>query len=243
MKGRKIMKEETYLSIFDEICREDEEDILRICSVASQKLNDLLKLPFDDPRLVGVIFSKTFDAILEELKSSEEKNSSAELNICNRFVIGYTTTASDEEEKSGNFMIYINHLSTENHYERSEDIHERDPKELCVKWNTDNINENPSAIQRIQAIAVDKLKQIDVLIGGKDIIMPVFVLTYESLVDVIKIRRSETKEFEYEVNFLSCFNITARETELGDSDISIRPNINAKLALKSDKLASSIYDD
>ena len=237
------MKEETYLQIFDEICREDEEDILRICSVASQKLNDLLKLPFDDPRLVGVIFSKTFDAILDELKDSEQKNSGCELNICNRLAIGYTTTASDEEEKSGNFMIYINHKSTETHYESSDEVMGKESKDLCVEWNTSNIRDNPSAIQRIQAIAVDKLRKIDVIIGGKDIIMPVFIMTYESLIDVIKIRRQETKEFEYEINFLSCFNVTARETEDGDSEISIRPNINAKLTIKSDKIASSQYDD
>ena len=239
-----MAKEEKYLSYYDEICVEDEKDVYEICLTASRIIYDKIHLQFDDPKLVGVVFSKTFDAILEELKNSEKDNSSYELNICDRLRIGYTTTDSDEEEKTGNFMIYINHENADNKYdgldEKSSDL---TIKQLCSQYNTNNTKDNPEAIERIQAIAIDRLKKIDVLIGGTSIIMPIFCMTYESLVNMLKQKRVASKQFEYEINFLSCFYILARENEEGDSDISIRPNINAKLTIKSDKMASSIHDD
>lgn len=244
MEEKKIMKEEKYLAYYDEICVEDKKEVLDICTTASQVINDRFKIPFDDPKLLGVLFSKTFEAIIDELKDAQEKKSSYEINIAKRLSIGYTTTSSEEEEKQGNFMIYIiHHSSGENHSDIIEDKEDKKPKDLCVQWKDANIVDNTQAISRISSKTIDKLRKIEVFIGGDDIVIPLFIAIYDSLITIVKeLRLAHKDTLEYELNFLSCFTVIVRENKDGEQEISFEPSIDAKLAIKSDKLATSIHD-
>jgi hypothetical protein len=83
---------------------------------------------------------------------------------------------------------------------------------------------------------------LDVNLSTADMVMPIFITTYETLVNYLSIKRREEDKFEKEINFISCFYITARESDGPDDIIDIRPNINAKLTLKNDAGASSKYE-
>ena len=85
------------------------------------------------------------------------------------------------------------------------------------------------------------MKSIQVNIGISELIMPIFITVYECTVNYVRIKRQELKEFEFEINFISCFHIGCMETEDGSS-IYIRPNIEAKLLMKDDQAATSIHE-
>lgn len=49
---------EKYELAFDELCIEDREDVITICSAAQEKLRKAFKIDINDPRIIGVMFSK-----------------------------------------------------------------------------------------------------------------------------------------------------------------------------------------
>lgn len=232
---------EKYLEYFNEFAHEDQEHIITICETASKIIWDRFRARFDDPRLLGSCFSKIFGAFLNKLESLESEYSNFDINICDRLLIGYSTTEDDDDEKQGNFMVSIRHLNSNKKNEESDDPTAK-CTERAVQWNTENIIAQPELLRKISIEAVDELKQIDVAIGSSEIIIPLFVTVYESIVNYLKLKRRENDSFEFEVNFMSCFYIGARESEDEIDDIYIRPNIESKLKLKNDTKASSKYE-
>lgn len=237
------MEEEKYTEYFKNYCVEDQDDVILICQAASSKIYDRVKLKLDDPKLLAVIFSQIYEAILDELKSLEDKYTEFKIDIADRLEIGYTNSEDEDDEKVGNFMIYMKHLSSS-----KKDDSEVDPTlksaDLANRWNTENIVNQPEILKKISITACEKLKSIDVYLASSELIIPIFVYVYEAITSVLSIRRKELDEFEYEINFISCFYIGAREAENDDASdqIYIRPNIESKLKLKNDLKASSKYE-
>jgi hypothetical protein len=233
---------EKYETYFNEICTEDVEDVLMICTTASKRLWDLFKIKVDDPKMIAVIFSKTYETVLKELANLEKEYDNYQITFCDRFVIGYTTDENENDEKEGNFMIKIDHLNV------IPTIDDYDPqlsnRERCVQWNTDNIKKQPEELKKIASMTTEALRKLDINALADEIIIPIFVTVYETIIEVMKIRRKEEDKFEFEINFCSCFYITVIEQEDQDNDIiNIRSNIHGKLMLKNDAMASGKYDD
>ena len=90
--------------------------------------------------------------------------------------------------------------------------------------------------------AISLLKEMDVLMPSDEFIVVIFTTVYEEIVNYLKIHRRDIKEFEFEINFCSCFFVLARETESGEDDIIFRPSIFSKLSLKDDKGGSSEFE-
>ena len=88
---------------------------------------------------------------------------------------------------------------------------------------------------------MEKMKSLDIMLASSEFVIPIFITIYDTVVNYLKIRRSELGTFEYEINFISCFNIKAMEGDENDI-IAIRPNIEAKLELKNDAVASSKFE-
>lgn len=237
---------EKYITAFEEICTENVDDVLTICLSATDQLLDKFKINLADdkgtadPRLAAVIFSKTFDCILDELKNQQKGKSECNINICKRFNIGYTTNENSDDEKVGNFCIYLNHLNIS---AKQSIIDTTEEKSIvrCTQWNTVNVEDQPEIIKNIAANAVSELKKIDVVINSSETIMPIFITVYENIINYIIIKRAESNAYEFTINFASCFDITARESEDG-TDIVITPSINSKLYLKDDSSASGKYE-
>lgn len=236
-----MAEREKYLNYFDEFAVEDQEDVITICETASKIIWDRFRARFDDPRLLATTFSHIYTAIKNKLKSLEAEYSDFKLNIAGRLEMGYTTNENEDDEKQGNFMVFIRHLNSN---KKNDELDDPTLKavERAVQWNTENIIDQPKLLTAISVDALELLKTVDINIGSSELIMPIFVTTYESIINYIKIKRREENDFEYEVNFISCFYIGARETEDDIDDIYIRPNIEAKLEIKDDSKASSQYE-
>lgn len=232
---------EKYVPYFEEICREDEEHVLTICDVAGACILEKFHLRFDDPKLLATVWSKIFDSFLIKLEKLENQFSDFNINICDRVNIGYSTNENEEDEKQGNFMVFITHLNNNKKTEVSEDPRSK-AEERAMQWNTENLIEQPNLLAEISVDALELLKGIDVYLGSREFIMPIFCMVYEQLVSYLMTKRREKDEYEFEINFISCFFIGARETEDGEDEIFIRPNIESKLRLKSDGKASSKYE-
>ena len=228
------------IKYFNEICPDDQDDVLTVCEISSKELFQKFKLKFDDPRTLAAIWAKIFDSSVKYLKGCEETHSEFEINIADRLVIGYDTSTDEDDEKQGNFCIYIRHLNSDKKDDMTIEPSDK-AVERAVQWNTNNIVDKSSTIRDISNNALEYCKEIDVHLGSAELVMPIFVKTYEALVKFIKIKRSDTDQFEYSINFLSCFTIVCRETEDGDL-IDIVPSITSKLGLKNDSQASAKYE-
>jgi hypothetical protein len=235
---------EKYEAYFNEMVQENEEDILTICETASRSLNDDIKIPINDPRLIGCIFSITYDSIIKKLKEVESSGDwlDQEINIANRLLIGFSTNENDDDEKMGNFMVYLRDNKI-THKRIEVDDPMAPSKERSVQWMTENIQHNPSLLKDIAISSIKALKEYDIHIQDEEIIWPIFCYTYDSIVNYLKIKRAENNDFEFEIYFMSCFYIGARESEDDLIEIYITPNIESKLTLKDDTLASSSKDD
>ncbi len=233
--------EEKYLSYFDEFAKEDKDHIITICETASKFIWERFRARFDDPKLLAVTFSKIYSAFLNKLESLESEYSDFKINICNRLEMGYSTNEDEDDEKQGNFMVFIRHLNTTKKNEENDDPTAK-AKERAVQWNTENIIDQPQLLKKISVDAIEALKSEDINLGTSELIMPIFITTYEAIINYLKIKRHEEDAFEFEINFMSCFYIGARESDDDIDDIYIRPNIEAKLKLKNDTAASSKYE-
>lgn len=237
---------EKYEQYFQENCTEDVEDVLTICETAGERLKDRFSMSLSnpetgkiEPKYVASCFGKIFEAIILKLQSLEKDYSKFEINILDRLLIGYTTTENEDDEKQGNFMIYIKH-NTSNKKDEGVDDPTTTARERCVQWNAENVIVQPEIIKKIAINATKMLDEdIDIVLVDSECVMPIFIFVYESLVNYVKIRRREKGDFEFEINFMSCFFIGATESEDGKDTIYIRPNINAKLMLKNDGEATA----
>lgn len=236
-----------YVDYFNENVVEDRDEIVTICETAGKQLLEKFSLNFNDPEtnkpnpmLVASCFAKIFDAFLISLEKLEKQYSAFEINVCGRFVIGYSTNQDDDDEKQGNFMVYIRHLNNSKKNDDNDDP-SMNAKEKCVQWNAENITEQSELIKSISIEAITTLQEIDLVLASSECIMPIFVTVYEAIVNHLKIVRREMELFEHEINFVSCFFIGVREGEDND-DIFIRPNIESKLRLKNDSLATTKYE-
>ena len=236
-----------YLSYFDEVVHENQEDIITICESASRKIYDQVGIKFgnkeDDAKLIGVIFSKTYESIISVLKKLEATKSNEVINFCNRFNVGFSTSDNEDDEKQGNFMFFMTDLGKSHKDVDMEDSDTSTQKERAIFWNMENAKENPEVIRDIGIEAIKKLDdEVDVKLESWEFIPPFFSIVYDAIVNYVKIKRREADEFEFEIYFMSCFYIGARETEDDADVIYITPNIDSKLSMKDDLKASSKND-
>lgn len=229
-----------YEEFFNLNASEDEEDIRNICGTAIERLKSF-NITFNDYRLLAAFFCKVYDALLTSLEKFEKEYSDFEINFCDRFVIGYSTSEDEDDEKQGNFMVYVRHIKADTKkYEFNDE--ELKTSERLASWVTDNLNDQPELITKIAGEAIKLLKDINIRISSTDCIITVFSVIYETIVNYLKAQRQNTNSYEYEINFMGCFYIGVRESEDGEGDVYIRPNIESKLRLKNDAVASSKYE-
>lgn len=216
---------------------EDEEDIQMISETANSILRDRFHISLNDHRLLTSAFLKIFEGFIEKLKTLQKEYDNFQINLANRLAIGFTNNENDDDEKSGNFMIFIQHLREATKVDNADDPTVSNI-ERAVQWNAENIIEQPELIRSLTIEAVKYLRDIDIQLANNEIIMPIFITYYESIINYLKIHRREADLFEMQLNY-SWFFIGAREGEDGRDTIFVRPSINGKLSLKSDITASS----
>ena len=228
---------EKWIRYYEDNIYEDEDHIQMISETAISVIRERFSIVLNDHRLMTAAFLKIFESFIEKLKTLQKDYDNFQINLANRLAIGFTNNDNDEDEKSGNFMLFIQHLR-----EATKVDNVTDPTvsniERAVQWNAENIVENPDLIRSLTIEAVKYLNGIDIQIANNEIIMPIFISYYECIINYLKIYRREADLFEFQLNY-SWFFIGAREGEDGRDTVFIRPSINGKLSLKSDVNASS----
>ena len=106
------MANEKYVDYFMENTEEDRDETLEILDEVLEELKKLnVYFNKESNVLIGAIFGKTFESILDTLLEFEKKQyNSYSIVIAERVAIGYSSTEDEDEEKQGNFMLFIKHL-------------------------------------------------------------------------------------------------------------------------------------
>lgn len=219
---------------------EDVNENMEIGNLAIDAVYKKYKIKFSSPRLVLAYYNKVYGVIKETLLSKRAKNAEYKINVAGIVEIGYTDGDKNEDlEKMGSFVPYIMQLGESTGLDSE---YGDDSLEKCVQWNSKNVKEQKDIINKISVSAVKVcLDELDLTIGNPEIIIPVWVAIHESMVKLMKLKLTESKEFEIMINFAGCYDVYCRKTEDG-TDIEFSPNIEDKLDTKSDIKASSKYE-
>lgn len=223
---------------------ENEEDLITVGELANKVLHKNLSLGINDPKTTIAVYCNIFESICGIVASKEEEWSDFCLNVVDRLKVGYTTTDNEDDEKSGNFMVFLQHAekpaSSNDEFDEDED----DTITLCTQWNAANIKEQADVLKEIGSKGMKHLSEIiNVKIESLEIIIPLFCYTHDELIKFMRIKRAESDDGQYELNMAGLFTIGIRETSDGDEEIYYVPSITLKLMFKNDAIATGSQED
>lgn len=238
------------IKAYDSRTFENQKDIALICDTANKVIYDRFRVNLrrpDDPffsyyKMTAMIFVETFRAIIQQLLDRRATNATYNINIGNRINIGFSNSDNDEDEKNGNFCPYVKDIP---HYTVKDDDDiklDGHCKEYIRNWNQENMIQNPEDTLTIANRALKSLKAIDINLGSPELVFPLFVTIYESIISYLKIRRRESEDDEFMINFCNCIIVDCIGQDDGVDKITIIPAIEDKLNIKSDKNGTAIYE-
>lgn len=238
------------IKAYDNRTFENQKDIALICDTANKVIYDRFRVNLrrpDDPffsyyKMTAMIFVETFRAIIQQLLDRRATNATYNINIGNRINIGFSNSDNDEDEKNGNFCPYVKDIP---HYTVKDDDDiklDGHCKEYIRNWNQENMIQNPEDTLTIANRALKSLKAIDINLGSPELVFPLFVTIYESIISYLKIRRRESEDDEFMINFCNCITVDCIGQDDGVDKITIIPAIEDKLNIKSDKNGTAIYE-
>ena len=238
------------IKAYDSRTFENQKDIALICDTANKVIYDRFRVNLrrpDDPffsyyKMTAMIFVETFRAIIQQLLDRRATNATYNINIGNRINIGFSNSDNDEDEKNGNFCPYVKDIP---HYTVKDDDDiklDGHCKEYIRNWNQENMIQNPEDTLTIANHALKSLKAIDINLGSPELVFPLFVTIYESIISYLKIRRRESEDDEFMINFCNCITVDCIGQDDGVDKITIIPAIEDKLNIKSDKNGTAIYE-
>lgn len=238
------------IKAYDSRTFENQKDIALICDTANKVIYDRFRVNLrrpDDPffsyyKMTAMIFVETFRAIIQQLLDRRTTNATYNINIGNRINIGFSNSDNDEDEKNGNFCPYVKDIP---HYTVKDDDDiklDGHCKEYIRNWNQENMIQNPEDTLTIANRALKSLKAIDINLGSPELVFPLFVTIYESIISYLKIRRRESEDDEFMINFCNCITVDCIGQDDGVDKITIIPAIEDKLNIKSDKNGTAIYE-
>lgn len=229
----------------DSLC-EDFDIIESIADTANRALYEKYKIKIDSWALSTAIFLKTFESICTMLKSKEKDYSSYAVNFMNRFIVSFNSNINDEDEKTGNFMIYLRHVGGDTVKDTFVDPTDT-PLTRVSDWNKDNliskiddgiVKKQPELTRKMSLLAVDYINKINIKLANNEVIFPMFINFYDAVITVCKLARKDRDLPKLEVN-LGLLRVVVKEGPDGRDIIELKPDIAGKLNIKDDKLASS----
>lgn len=224
---------------FEENVVDNREDLIKIGEFANEMLFKNISLGLTNAMTTISIYAKIFDVICDAVVDKEEEYSEFALNVAGRFTIGYTTTDNEDDEKSGNFMCFMNHID-EPHSDAPSDENESDTIQLCVQWNANNIKTQSEMLKDIRSKGKKQLSSLlNIKTESDEYIMPMFCIIHEAIVSYVKSKLIENEETmsEYEINVAGLYTIGAQMIE-GVPSIYYVPTISLKLKFKNDAIAT-----
>ncbi len=228
---------------FKDNVSENADELLAIAELANRKLHETLSLGLDSPMTTVAIYAQIFESMCKVIAEKEKDYDSFNLNMADTFHIGYDTTDSEDDEKTGNFMVYMNHIDNQK-TDAVLDDEEDNTLALCAMWNATNVKTQAEVIKEV---AVQALKDLGTLINIKmeshEFIIPMFCIIHSQLIKFLKQKRTELGLSEYELNVAGLFTAGCSVNENTEEEIYFVPSIALKLLFKNDSIASSSGDD
>lgn len=235
---------EKFITYAQNIIVDNIDDVYSIIEIAMRELKENFDIGAKHPEIVLTTFAVTFESFVKKLKERADANyTKYKIIIADRLEIGFDNAEGEDYEKNGGFMFYIKHLYHESKDDDSNREYEDDTITLCTTWNSINITTDFQIIREVATKTLDELKKYDVLLPKQELVIPIFITVYDSMVSYLKLQRASLNEFEYEVNFAGLFSVRAQQSDDLDDIIAFTPAIDNKLMLKSDSGASSKYDN
>ena len=144
---------------FDENVVENVEELLEVGKITNVILKDKLNLGITSPKSTIAYYAIIFNCICEAIIEQEDKWDDFCVNVADRIKVGYTTTSSEDDEKSGNFMVFIQHVYNTS-TDESLDEEEEDTVVLCTQWNAANVKAQTEIIKNIAGTLVEFLAPV-----------------------------------------------------------------------------------
>ena len=231
----KLTKSEVW---FKDNVSENEKELIEIGEIANRILHEKLCIGLNNPMQTIAIYAKVFEALCEVIKDKQDKWDSFVLNVANRLKIGYTTTNNEDDEKQGNFMVFIQNVDNVQ-ADDSLDEDETNAIELCSQWNAANVKEQADVIKDAAAKGRKNLDElINIKIESHEFVIPVFCVIHSAIISYIRLKKVELNQSEYTINVAGLYDITILNNEDGEEEIFFDPSVSLKLMLKNDETAS-----
>lgn len=222
---------------------ENEEELKEIGDIANRTLFDKLSLQLFNPMTTIAIYAKIFDAVCEVIVDQEDDWDDFCLNVADRLKIGYTTTSSDDDEKSGNFMVFMQHVENTQTDDSLSD-EETDTIELATQWNAANVKTQADVIKTVAALGKKKLGDLmNLKVESHEFVIPMFCIIHSQIINYIRLKRIEENKTEYELNVAGLYTIGIQETDEAEEEIYYVPSISLKLKFKNDAVATGKKDE
>ena len=238
---------------WEENIKENEAELVVAGSFACKKMYDYFSVKIEDPCAMIAFYCIIFDNITQEIREREKEYDNFSIDIADRLTVGYTTTSDEDDEKVGNFMIYMKNLVGKSVKELSsytddetDDIEkirkmssdDESTIELITNWNATNIKENADIIKDIASKSKDDISKIlDYKMGTHELIFPMFCTVHDAILCELALEKTSRKKSEVELAIAGWFTVGIQSTDDGD-DIYFDPSPSLKLKFKDDSIAS-----
>ena len=236
MSENKIMKGVEW---FEENVHENREDLIKIAEQAKKHLHETLSIGVEKGESIIAMYHQVFETICNTLKDFESKCTDSEIDVASLFKIGFDTTENDDDEKQGNFMVYIRHMDNHNALALL-DEDEKKTLNLCAMWNATNIKLNPEVMKDVASEALKAIEsKLQMKLSNQEVVIPIFGVTHACIIEYVKAQRVGRKLSEFEVTVTDLYTVGCMINDDGEEEIYFDPSISMKLKFKNDALASS----
>ena len=223
---------------FEKNVHENEKELLEIGELANRMLHEKISLGLTNPITTIAAYGTIFDVITKYIKEKENEWDDYCVNIADRIKVGYTTTDNEDDEKPGNFMVFIQHVehsSTDESLDEDED----DTIVLCTQWNAANIKELANVVKEIASLAKKELADLlNLKTESTEFVIPMFCIIHACILNYIQLKKKEEEVSEYELNICGFYTVRVRETDDAENIIEYIPSVPLKLFIKDDANAT-----
>ena len=233
---------------FNENVSENEKDLRAIAVESVDPLYQKLSINFDPDvcpdyqEMIIAMYGVIFNEICNEIVEKEKEWDSFSLNIADRLKIGYTTTDDEDDEKTGNFMVFMQNTMKDFTNSKADEPKEKSnfTVELATQWNAANIKVQADVLKSIAARSKKALSDVlDIKSETHEFIIPFFCMVHSEILKYLKLQKEELSKSEYELNIAGLYTIGIQETDDAEDNIYYVPSISLKLKFKNDSVASA----
>lgn len=240
------VKKETFVTRwFNDYVVDNKDDIKIICDLTSRSAEEQFRmyLKSGNTEVYAIVFYATFITILDFIKSQQKVRNNFTIEIANSINIGYTNSDNEDNEKVGNFMPLMEYISINRNIITDDSMTEDTTATNYLKWKELNIKKTVDYYKEIQEKAYNLLRtEYHTSLRTSEAVIPLFCIFLDNITNVLKQKFKEaegTDVSEVSMNVLGLFDVYySFDVETSKEIIEFEPNIEMKLRLKNDDVAS-----